>query len=207
MESLLEIIMNTDEALIALVSDYGTVTYIILFLIVFSETGLVFFPFLPGDALLFSAGVVSATDALNVWILIAVFIAAALLGNTSNYFVGRYASSYFLKIKNQTFQRYMKESRDFYEERGGMAIVVSRFFPILRTYVPFIAGISHMDAVKYTTYNVLGGLGWVFLFVLGGNLLGGIPGAKENFEFVLLGILIMTITPFIYKTIQAFRGK
>lgn len=207
MESLLEIIMNTDEALIALVRDYGTVTYIILFLIIFSETGLVFFPFLPGDALLFSAGMVSATDALNVWVLIAVFISAAILGNTSNYFIGRYASNYFLKIKNQTFQRYMKESEDFYEERGGMAIVLSRFFPILRTYVPFIAGISHMNAAKYTTYNVLGGIGWVVLFVLGGYLLGGIPGAKENFEFVLLGILIMTLLPFIYKTIQSFRGK
>ncbi len=207
MESLLEIIMNTDEALIALVRDYGTVTYIILFLIIFSETGLVFFPFLPGDALLFSAGMVSATDALNVWILIAVFISAAILGNTSNYFIGRYASNYFLKIKNQTFQRYMEESRTFYEERGGMAIVFSRFFPILRTYVPFIAGISHMNAATYTTYNVLGGVGWVLLFVLGGYLLGGIPGAKENFEFVLLGILILTILPFIYKTIQSFRGK
>lgn len=207
MESLLEIIMNTDEALIALVKDYGTVTYIILFVIIFSETGLVFFPFLPGDALLFSAGMVSATDALNVWILVAVFISAAILGNTSNYFIGRYASNYFLKIKNQTFQRYMKESKDFYEERGGMAIVFSRFFPVLRTYVPFIAGISHMNAATYTTYNVLGGIGWVLLFVLGGYLLGGIPGAKENFEFVLLGILIMTLLPFIYKTIQSFRGK
>ena len=207
MESLLEIIMNTDEALIALVRDYGTVTYIILFFIIFCETGLVFFPFLPGDALLFSAGVVSATDALNVWILIAVFISAAILGNTSNYFIGRYASSYFLKIKNKTFQRYLAESKDFYEERGGMAIVFSRYFPILRTYVPFIAGIAHMNATTYTTYNVLGGIGWVLLFVVGGYLLGGIPGAKENFEFVLLGILIMTLTPFIYKTVQSFRGK
>jgi len=207
MESILEIIMNTDEALIALVRDYGTMTYVILFLIIFSETGLVFFPFLPGDALLFSAGVVSATDALNVWILIAVFIVAAILGNTSNYFVGKYASSYFLKIKNQTFQRYMVESRDFYEEKGGMAIVFSRFFPILRTYVPFVAGISHMNATTYTTYNVLGGIGWVLLFVFGGYLLGGIPGAKENFEFILLGILIMTLIPFIYKTVQSFRGK
>ena len=207
MDSLLEIIMNTDEALIEWVKNYGTTTYIILFLIIFSETGLVFFPFLPGDALLFSAGVVSATDALNVWLLVGVLIAAAILGNTSNYFIGRYASNFFLKIKNQTFKKYMRDSQLFYEERGGMAIVFSRFFPILRTYVPFVAGISHMNAATYTTYNVVGGVAWVLIFVVGGYLLGGIPGAKENFELVFLGILVMTLIPFIYKTIMMFRNR
>ena len=207
MDNLLEIIMHTDDALIDLVKNYGTVTYIILFLIIFSETGLVFFPFLPGDALLFSAGVVSATDALHVGILALILTVAAILGNTSNYFIGKYASNYFLKIKNQTFQRYMRESRLFYEERGGMAIVFSRFFPILRTYVPFVAGITHMNSRTYTIYNVLGGTAWVIIFVFGGYLLGGIPGAKENFEFVFIGILIMTLIPFIYKTIQSFRGR
>ena len=199
--------MNTDEALIEWVKNYGTATYIILFLIIFSETGLVFFPFLPGDALLFSAGVVSATDALNVGLLVVVLIAAAILGNTSNYFIGRYASSFFLKIKNETFKKYMRDSQLFYEERGGMAIIFSRFFPILRTYVPFVAGISHMNAATYTTYNVIGGVAWVLIFVVGGYLLGGIPGAKENFELVFLGILIMTLIPFIYKTIMMFRNK
>jgi len=206
MDNLLEIIMHTDDALIDLVKNYGTVTYIILFVIIFSETGLVFFPFLPGDALLFSAGMVSATDALHVGVLVLVLTVAAILGNTSNYFIGKYASNYFLKIKNQTFQRYMRESRLFYEERGGMAIVFSRFFPILRTYVPFVAGITHMNASTYTTYNILGGIAWVFIFVFGGYLLGGIPGAKENFEIVFIGILILTLIPFIYKTIQSFRN-
>jgi len=207
MDSILEIIMNTDEALIEWVKNYGTATYIILFLIIFSETGLVFFPFLPGDALLFSAGVVSATDALNVGLLVVVLIAAAILGNTSNYFIGRYASNYFLKIKNETFKKYMRDSQLFYEERGGMAIVLSRFFPILRTYVPFVAGISYMNAATYTTYNVIGGVAWVVIFVVGGYLLGGIPGAKENFELVFLGILVMTLIPFIYKTIMMFRNR
>ena len=101
----------------------------------------------------------------------------------------------------------MRESRLFYEERGGMAIVFSRFFPILRTYVPFVAGITHMNSRTYTIYNVLGGTAWVIIFVFGGYLLGGIPGAKENFEFVFIGILIMTLIPFIYKTIQSFRGR
>jgi len=207
MDNLLEIIMHTDDALIDLVTNYGTATYIILFLIIFSETGLVFFPFLPGDALLFSAGMVSATDALHVGLLALILIIAAILGNTSNYFIGKYASNYFLKIKNETFQKYMRESRLFYEERGGMAIVFSRFFPILRTYVPFIAGISKMNVRTYTTFNVIGGVVWVLIFVFGGYILGGMPGAKENFEFVFIGILILTLIPFIYKTVQSIKNR
>ncbi len=207
MDSLLEIIMNTDEALIRIVKDYGTVTYIILFLIIFCETGLVVFPFLPGDVLLFSAGVVAATGALNVWLLTGILIAAAILGNTSNYFIGRYASNFFLKIKNTTFQKYMQDSQLFYEERGGMAIVFSRFVPILRTYVPFVAGISHMNVATYTTYNVIGGAAWILIFVVGGYLLGGIPWAEDKFHLIIMGIVILTLIPFIYKTIMMFRER
>ena len=207
MDNLLDIIMNTDEALIDIVKNYGTITYAILFLIIFSETGLVFFPFLPGDVLLFSAGMVSATNALNVVPLALLLMLAAILGNTSNYFIGRFASNYFLKIKNQTFKRYLDESNFFYQEHGGKAILFSRFFPILRTYVPFVAGITHMNASTFTLYNIVGGVIWVGVFVFGGYLLGGIPGAKENFEFIFLGILILTLIPFIYKVVQSYRVR
>ena len=168
MNEILDIILHTDEKLLDLVNTYGTFTYVILFTIIFCETGLVFFPFLPGDALLFAAGILASTGALNVVLLARILIAAAILGNTSNYLIGRFASKYFLRIKNKLFHRYLKEAGDFYEKHGGNAIVLSRFFPIVRTYVPFVAGVTKMDARTYTFYNVFGGIFWVVLFVFGG---------------------------------------
>lgn len=207
MNDFIDLILHTDEKLLDLVTNYGTYTYIILFAIIFCETGLVFFPFLPGDALLFAAGIMAATGALNVFLLAGVLIAAAILGNTSNYFIGRYASQYFLKIKNQLFHKYLKEANDFYEQHGGKAIVISRFFPIVRTYVPFVAGITKMDARTYTLYNVFGGIFWVVLFVFGGYFLGNIPWAKENFSLMMAILLFLTIIPFLISSFKALRKK
>jgi len=207
MNDFIDLILHTDEKLLDLVTNYGTYTYLILFAIIFCETGLVFFPFLPGDALLFAAGIMAATGALNVLVLAGILTAAAILGNTSNYFIGRYASQYFLKIKNQLFHKYLDEANDFYQEHGGKAIVISRFFPIVRTYVPFVAGVTKMDAATYTLYNVFGGIFWVALFVFGGYFLGNIPWAKENFSLMMVILLFLTTIPFWISTFKALRKK
>jgi len=207
MSEFLDIILHTDEKLLDLVNIYGTYTYFILFMIIFCETGLVFFPFLPGDALLFAAGILAATGALNVLTLAGLLTAAAILGNTSNYFIGRYASQYFLKIKNQLFHKYLKDAHTFYEKHGGSAIVISRFFPIVRTYVPFVAGVTKMDARTYTLYNVFGGVFWVALFVFGGYFLGNIPWAKENFSLMMVILLFCTTIPFWYSSFKALRKR
>lgn len=207
MSEFLDIILHTDEKLLDLVNTYGTYTYFILFMIIFCETGLVFFPFLPGDALLFAAGILAATGALNVLNLAGLLTAAAILGNTSNYFIGRYASQYFLKIKNPLFHKYLNDAHTFYEKHGGKAIVISRFFPIVRTYVPFVAGVTKMDARSYTLYNVSGGIFWVALFVFGGYFLGNIPWAKENFSLMMVILLFCTTIPFWYSSFKALRKK
>ncbi len=207
MNDILDIILHTDEKLLDLVNTYGTYTYFILFMIIFCETGLVFFPFLPGDALLFAAGILAATGALNVLTLAGILTAAAILGNTSNYFIGRYASQYFLKIKSQLFHKYLNDAHAFYEEHGGKAIVISRFFPIVRTYVPFVAGVTKMDARTYTFYNVSGGIFWVALFVFGGYFLGNIPWAKENFSLMMVILLFLTTIPFWISSFKALRKR
>ncbi|MEM1120254.1 MAG: VTT domain-containing protein, partial [Bacteroidota bacterium] len=196
MNDFLDIILHTDEKLLDLVNTYGTYTYAILFMIIFCETGLVFFPFLPGDALLFAAGILAATGALNVLTLAGLLTAAAILGNTSNYFIGRYASKYFLRIKNRYFQKYLLDANFFYEKHGGKAIVISRFFPVVRTYVPFVAGVTIMDFRLYSLYNIFGGIFWVALFVFGGYFLGNIPWAKENFSAMMVTLLFLTTIPF-----------
>jgi membrane-associated protein len=207
MNEIFDIILHTDEKLLDLVNQYGNYTYGILFIIIFCETGLVFFPFLPGDALLFAAGVLCSTTALNVFILAGLLIAAAILGNTSNYFIGRYASKYFLRIKNRLFHKYLDEATVFYNKHGGKAIVISRFFPIVRTYVPFVAGVTKMNARTYTLYNVLGGVFWVAIFVFGGYFLGNIPWAKENFTLLMVILLILTTIPFLYSSFKALKKR
>jgi len=207
MNEFIDLILHTDEKLLDLVTNYGTYTYVILFAIIFCETGLVFFPFLPGDALLFAAGILAATGALNVLLLAGVLTAAAILGNTSNYFIGRYASQYFLKIKSQLFHKYLDQANDFYQKHGGQAIVISRFFPIVRTYVPFVAGVTKMDAGAYTFYNVFGGIFWVALFVFGGYFLGNIPWAKENFSLLMVILLFCTTIPFWISSFNALRKR
>jgi len=207
MNDFLDIILHTDEKLLDLVNTYGTYTYFILFMIIFCETGLVFFPFLPGDALLFAAGILAATGALNVLTLAGILTAAAILGNTSNYFIGRYASQYFLKIKSKLFHKYLNDAHTFYEKHGGKAIVISRFFPIVRTYVPFVAGVTKMDAQTYTFYNVFGGIFWVALFVFGGYFLGNIPWAKENFSLMMVILLFCTTIPFWISSFKALRKR
>ena len=207
MTDFFDFILHTDEQLLRVVNTYGTLTYAILFGIIFCETGLVFFPFLPGDALLFAAGILAATGALNVWLLAGVLLAAAILGNSSNYFIGRYASKYFLKIKNRFFRKYLYNATVFYDQHGGKAIVLSRFFPIVRTYVPFVAGLTKMNVQVYTFFNVAGAFAWVILFVFGGYFLGNIPWARDNFGLLMIVLLLLTTIPFWISTFKSLRKR
>lgn len=172
--------------------------YTPLFLIVFIETGVVVFPFLPGDSLLFAAGVFSADGGgLNIVATLLVFYAAAILGNTSNYWIARFFGSRILdsgKVKSLTPERLAKLD-GFFQKYGGLTIIITRFMPFFRTFAPFIAGTGHMDFGRFTFFNVIGGVSWVSLFVLVGYFFGGIPFVQEHFEIIVLGIVGVSVLP------------
>ncbi len=180
--------------------------YTPLFLIVFVETGVVFFPFLPGDSLLFAAGVFSADGGgLNVWATLVVFWCAAILGNTSNYWIARLFGSRIIdsgKVKALTPER-MAKLDHFFERYGGLTIIITRFMPFFRTFAPFIAGTGHMNFGKFTLFNVIGGVTWVSLFVLVGYFFGGIPLVQEHFEVIVLGIVAVSVAPAFVGVIKA----
>lgn len=177
-----------------------------LFLIVFVETGLVFFPFLPGDSLLFAAGVFTADGGgLNVVVTLLVFCAAAILGNTSNYWIARFFGSRIIdsgKVKALTPER-MQKLDEYFEKYGGLTIIITRFMPFFRTFAPFIAGTGHMNFARFTFFNVLGGVSWVTLFVLVGHFFGGIPFVQEHFEMIVLGIVGVSVAPAVIGAIKA----
>ncbi len=181
-----------------------------LFLIVFVETGLVFFPFLPGDSLLFAAGVFSADGGgLNVWATLVVFYVAAILGNTSNYWIARFFGTRIIdsgKVKALTPER-MAKLDHFFAKYGGLTIVITRFMPFFRTFAPFIAGTGHMNFAKFTLFNVIGGVSWVSLFVLVGYFFGGIPVVQEHFEVIVLGIVAVSVAPAIIGAVKAALGS
>jgi len=187
--------------------------YAPLFLVVFIETGVVVFPFLPGDSLLFAAGVFSADGGgLNIVATLLVFYAAAILGNTSNYWIARFFGSRILdsgKVKALTPER-MAKLDEFFEKYGGLTIVITRFMPFFRTFAPFIAGTGHMNFGKFTFFNVIGGVSWVSLFVLVGYFFGGVPFVQEHFEIIVLGIVGVSVLPaFIgaIKTAMSSRAR
>ena len=180
--------------------------YTPLFLIVFVETGLVFFPFLPGDSLLFAAGVFSADGGgLSLAATLIVFYAAAILGNTSNYWIARLFGSRIIdsgKVKALTPER-MAKLDHFFEKYGGLTIVITRFMPFFRTFAPFIAGTGHMNFAKFTFFNCLGGISWVSLFVLVGYFFGGVPFVQEHFEVIVLGIVAVSVAPVVIGAVKA----
>lgn len=180
--------------------------YTPLFSIVFVETGLVFFPFLPGDSLLFAAGVFSADGGgLSLAATLIVFYAAAILGNTSNYWIARLFGSRIIdsgKVKALTPER-MAKLDHFFEKYGGLTIVITRFMPFFRTFAPFIAGTGHMNFAKFTFFNCLGGISWVSLFVLVGYFFGGVPFVQEHFEVIVLGIVAVSVAPAVIGAVKA----
>ncbi len=192
-------ILHIDRSLLALHASYGGLLYAILFLIIFCETGLVVTPFLPGDSLLFAAGALAALGALNVWALLIGVAIAAILGDSLNYTLGRKLGKH-VQTSNQLFgirlnPAHLKKAEAFFQHHGHRAILLARFAPIIRTFVPFFAGMSNMPKTTFLKYNVIGGLLWVCLFVLSGYFFGNLPIVKERFSLVIVAIVIISLIP------------
>jgi membrane-associated protein len=188
----------------------GPWIYVILFLIVFAETGLVVTPFLPGDSLLFAIGALAALpgNAMNYWLLMISLIVAALLGDTVNYFIGEKFTARFFLNKNAKFLNpaHLKKTEDFYNKYGGKTIILARFVPIVRTYAPFVAGMSKMNYQKFMSFNIIGGITWVILFLTLGFFFGNIPAIQKNFTYFIFGIIIVSILPILIEFWRSRKG-
>jgi membrane-associated protein len=197
MTRLVSLFLHLDDHLIELFAKYGVWTYAILFLIVFLETGVVVTPFLPGDSLLFAAGALSASGGLNPVLLFVLLATAAILGDTVNYAIGRATGPRVFREDVRWLKReYLERTHRFYEKHGGKTIILARFVPIVRTFAPFVAGVGTMSYPRFVVYNIAGGILWTALFTFGGYFFGNLPVVKENFSFVILGIILVSIAPF-----------
>jgi membrane-associated protein len=205
---LADIVLHLDAHLLQLVHDYGAWVYGILFAIIFAETGFVVTPFLPGDSLLFVAGAVAAGGALDPNLLFVSLALAAILGNSANYAIGRWLGRRFFTHEGSRWlnPRHLQRAHGFYESHGGKAVVISRFIPIVRTYVPFVAGMGAMGPARYTAYNVAGGVAWVGLLVYAGYFFGNIPWIKANLTLLILAIIAVSLAPLAVAWLRA-RGK
>jgi membrane-associated protein len=206
--NLIDIFLHLDEHLANVIRTYGVWTYAILFTIIFLETGVVVTPFLPGDSLLFAAGALAATGAMDVHWLFVLLTVAAILGDTVNYWIGhtigpRAFSGNIRFLKKE----YLDRTHQFYEKYGGKAIVLARFVPIVRTFAPFVAGVGSMTYGKFIFYNIFGGVLWCLLFVYGGYFFGNLPFVKENFELVIIAIILLSLLPPVIEFIQEHRRK
>lgn len=199
---LLELITHTDDYLNALIASNLFLAYLVIFLIIYCESAFITFPFLPGDGLLFSVGVVAASTPLNVTLTIPLLILAAILGNITNYWLGQRFGKWVLTKNNQLVTRYYQSAHDFIEKNGEKAVIISRFFPIIRTYLPFVAGIVLMPYRSFVRHSILGAIIWVLLFTLVGNLLGEVPWVRENYGLIFLGLIIVTLLPFLFKMLS-----
>lgn len=197
-------ILHLDDSLYGIIQNYGFWTYLLLFLIVFCETGLVVTPFLPGDSLIFAAGALSAMGSLNVVAFFMTFFVAAVVGDAVNYFIGKKIGNTILeKGKNKFVKKeYIIKAHKFYEKHGAMTIVIGRFIPIIRTFVPFVAGMGEMNFTKFVFYNIFGAFLWVGLFLTGGYLFGNVPIVKDNFTFVLIAIIVISVLPAIIVVLK-----
>ncbi len=203
-------IMHIDKHLVVIINQYGVLTYWIIFIIVFCETGLVVTPFLPGDSMIFALGALAAGGQLNLAGITTVLIVAAILGDTVNYHIGKFVGPKVFAQKNNRFfkKEHLMKTHAFYEKHGGMTIIFARFMPIIRTFAPFVAGIGIMSYGKFIVYNVIGGMLWVGLFITGGYFFGNFPIVKKNFTLVIMMIILISVLPIfieMYKSWAAGR--
>jgi membrane-associated protein len=204
--SIIDVFLHLDQHLSQVISQYGGWTHLILFGIIFCETGLVITPFLPGDSLLFAAGTFAALGALDLRLIVLLLVFAAILGDTVNYWVGAYIGPRAFS-GNVRFlrQEYLERTHAFFEKHGGKTIILARFVPIIRTFAPFVAGVGAMSYPKFLTYNVVGAVLWVGLFVLGGYFFGNIRMVRENFTLVILAIIAISVMPIVFEAVRTRR--
>lgn len=203
LKSILDFFLHLDKYLNQIILEYGFWTYLILFLVIFVETGLVIMPFLPGDSLLFAAGSFAARGSLNVWYVIILLFVAAFLGDTVNYLIGKFLGPRVYKKDYLLIKRaHLIKTQQFYEKHGGKTIIIARFIPIIRTFAPFIAGVGNMEYGKFISYNIIGGAIWVVGLTMLGYFFGQIPFVQRNFETVIIGIIFLSILPPIIEFIR-----
>ena len=205
----LDFVMHLDKHLLALVNDYGMWVNLLLFVIVFAETGFVATPFLPGDSLLFAAGAIAATGALNIYVIIAILVIAAITGDTVNYWVGHYIGSKVFKKQKSLFfnPEYLDRTNKFFEKYGGKTIIIARFVPIIRTFAPFIAGVGRMSYLRFALYNVIGACCWVPLLSFMGFFLGNLSFVKHHFSFMVIAIIVISLIPVVVEYFKYSKEK
>jgi membrane-associated protein len=208
MTTLLYSLLALDDSIATLAAQYGHWLYAILFLVIFAETGLVVFPFLPGDSILFIAGTVVATADLSIHTLVVVLIVAAILGDTVNYSIGRYIGP---KVYDRPDSRWFRKShlqrtQAFYDRYGGVTIIIGRFVPIIRTFAPFLAGVAGMSYRRFLAFNVVGGIAWISSLVYAGYLFGNIPWVKQNLSLIVIGIVIVSLIPAVTAYVRERRA-
>ncbi|MDX1959581.1 MAG: DedA family protein [Leptospiraceae bacterium] len=203
----IDFILHIDRYLDAITTEYGTLTYVILFLIIFAETGLVVTPFLPGDSLLFAIGAIAARGTLDVFLIIGLLIIAAILGDTVNYWVGNLLKDKILSGEKIKFikQEHIDKTQGFYDKYGGKTIIIGRFIPIIRTFAPFVAGIGTMEYKRFLIFNVVGGILWIVGFTVLGYFFGNLPYVKKNFTLVIFAIIFVSVLPAIIEFFRASK--
>jgi len=205
----IEFVFHIDAHLDLIIQQYGLLTYLLVFAIVFCETGFVVTPFLPGDSLLFAIGAFAARGSLSLPVSFLLLAAAAILGDTANYWIGAVVGPKVFHKENVRFlnKRHLERTHRFYERYGGKTIVIARFVPIIRTFAPFVAGIGKMTYGRFISYNVIGGIAWVALFTLGGYWFGNIPVVRRNFSLVILAIIVISVIPAVVEVIRQWKAK
>ena len=203
----IDLFMHLDKHLSAITNEYGLLTYLLLFTIIFCETGLVVTPFLPGDSLLFATGALAASGSLDLSTLLIILCVAAVAGDTVNYQIGHLFRTNIENRDNIRFikQEHLDRTHLFFEKYGVKTIIIARFVPIIRTFAPFVAGIGVMPYSKFISYNVVGGIGWVCSFLFAGYFFGNLPAVKDNFSFVIIGIIFVSLLPGVITYIQSKR--
>lgn len=202
----IDFVIHIDQYLDIIIRATGLWTYAILFLIIFIETGLVVTPFLPGDSLLFATGAFAAKGSFNVYFIWVLLMMAAILGDTANYWIGHYIGPRVFEKDTRFIKReYLERTQKFYEKHGGITIFLARFIPIIRTFAPFVAGVGKMSYGHFITYNLIGGISWVTLFLWAGYFFGGLPFVEENFSLVVIAIILISVVPAFTEWLKARR--
>jgi membrane-associated protein len=203
--SLIDFILHIDKHLVQITNEYQSWTYLILFIIIFAETGFVVTPFLPGDSLLFAAGALIAggKSGLDIYLLTVILIIAAISGNTVNYMLGKFLGARVFKEENKILKlSYYLQTKAFFDKHGGKAVIFSRFVPIIRTVAPFVAGVGHMPFTRYSIYNIVGGVSWILIFLFCGFWFGKVPFIEKNFSLVAIIIILVSILPPVFAIVK-----